>query len=60
MGKALQQRCDDKRTGIIERCYKKKKEEDCSPVSEGSRFAGEKFTKDGLPGKKPSPVAVSP
>jgi len=42
MGKALQQGCDDERTGTIERCYKGR-EEDFSPISEDSRFAGESF-----------------
>ena len=59
MGKALQQRCDDERTGIIERCYKGR-EEDCSPVSEDSRFTWESSTKEGSPGRDPSPLAVSP
>jgi len=34
--KVLQQRCGDKKTGTIERCYKGK-EEDCSPISEYSQ-----------------------
>ena len=59
MGKVLQQRCDDNRTGTIERCYEGRKE-DCSPISEDSRFAGEIFTKEEPPGRDPSPVAVSP
>jgi len=40
MGKALQQRCDDRRTSTIERCYKGR-EEDCSPISEDPRITGE-------------------
>ncbi len=59
MGKALQQRCDGGRTSTIERCYKGR-EEDCSPISEDSRFTWESFTKEGPPEKDPSPVAVSP
>ena len=59
MGKVLQQRCDDKRTGIIERYYKGR-EEDWSTVSEDSRFTEESFTKEGSPTRDPSPVAVSP
>jgi len=59
MGKALQQRCGDGRTSKIERCYQGS-EEDCSPVSEDSRFAGESFTKEGSPTRDPSPVAGSP
>ena len=59
MGKALQHRCDDGRTGMIESCYKGR-EEDCSPISEDCRFAGENFTKEGSPERDPSPVAVSP
>jgi len=39
MGNALQQRCDDESTGTQERSYKGRKE-DCSPISEDSRFAG--------------------
>ena len=58
-GKALQQRRDNKRTSTIERCYKGR-EENYSPVSEDSRFAGENFTKEGSPERDPSPVAVSP
>ena len=59
MGKELQQRCDDRRTGMIERCYTGR-EEDCTPISRDSRFAGESFTKEGSPERNPSPVAVSP
>ena len=59
MGIMLQQRCDDKRADTIERCYKGR-EEDCSPVSEDSRFTGESSTKEGSPGRDPSPLAVSP
>ena len=51
MGKALQQRCDD-RTGTIEMYYKKR-EEDCSPVSEDYRFAGESSTKERPPETDP-------
>jgi len=58
IGKVFQQRCND-RAGTIERCCKGR-EEDCSPVSEDSRFAGESFTKEKSPGRDPSPVAVSP
>ena len=50
MEEALKQRHDDKTTGTIARCYKGR-EEDCSPVSEDSRFAGESFTKEGSPGR---------
>jgi len=59
MGKVLQQRCDDRRTGTIERYYKGR-EEACSPISEDSRFAGKSFTKERSPRGDPSPVAVSP
>jgi len=59
MGKALQQRCDDGRTNTIERCYKGR-EEDCSPISEDSKYAGESFTKEESPTRDPSPLAVSP
>jgi len=48
MGKALQDRHDDKRTSTIERYYKGR-EEDCLPVSEDSRLTGESFTKDRSP-----------
>jgi len=45
MGKALQQRCDDRRTSTIGRCYKER-EEDCSPIAEDSRFTGKSFPKE--------------
>lgn len=57
-GKALQQRCDDKKASTMEKCYKGR-EEVCSSVS-NFRFAGESFTKVGLSERDPSPVAVSP
>jgi len=41
-----------------ERCYKGR--EDYSPTSEDPRFTRENFTKEGSPGRDPSPVAVSP
>ena len=59
MRKALQQRCDNKRTGMIERYYKGR-EEDCLPVSENCRFIGKSFTKEKSPERELSPVAVSP
>lgn len=59
MGKELQQRCDDRRTGMIERCYTGR-EEDCTPISRDSRFAGENFTRKDTPERDLSPVAVSP
>ena len=59
IGKALPQRCDDRKTSMIEKCYKGR-EEDCSPVLEYSRFSGESFTKKGSPERNPSPEAVSP
>ena len=59
MGKAIQQRCDDERTGTTERCYKGR-EEDGSPVSEDSRFTGESSAKKGSLEIDPPPVAVSP
>jgi len=59
MGKALQQRCDNRRTSTIGRSYKGR-EEDCSPVSEDSRLAGENLIKEGSPERDPSPVAVNP
>ena len=58
IGKALQQQCDDRKTSTIERYYKGR-EEDCSPISEDSRFAGESFTKEGSLERDPSLVAVS-
>lgn len=58
-GKVLQQRCNDRRTSTIERHYVRRKE-DCPPVSEDSRPAGESFTKERSPRKEPSPMAVSP
>jgi len=59
MRKALQQRCDDRRTSMIERYYNGR-EEDCSPISEDARFTGESFTKEGSPTRDPSSMAVSP
>jgi len=59
MGKAIQERCDDRRTSTIERCCKGR-EGDCSPVPEDSRFTRETFTKKGSPERNPSLVAVSP
>ena len=59
MGKALQQRCDDRSTSTIERCYRGR-EEDCSSILEDSRFTGESFTKEGSPGRDPSLGALSP
>ena len=44
---------------ITERCYKGR-EEDCSPVSEGSRVTGENSTKEESPERDPSPGTVSP
>jgi len=43
---------------MIERRYKGR-EEDCLPVSEDSRFAGESITKEGSPESNPPPVGVS-
>jgi len=59
MGKALSQRCDDRRTGTVGRCHKGR-EEACSPISEDSRFTEESLTKEGSPERDPFPVAVSP
>jgi len=59
MGKALQQRGGDGRTSKIEMCYQGS-EEDCSPVSEDSRFAGESFSKEGSPETDPSPGGGQP
>ena len=53
--KVFHQRGNDRRISTIERCYKGK-EEDCSPVSEDSRFTRESTTKE----RDPSPVEVSP
>jgi len=36
---------------VIERCYKGR-EEDCSPISEDSRFIGQSFTSKESPEKK--------
>jgi len=58
MEKVLQQRYNDRRTSMTERCYKGR-EEDCSPASENSRFTGERSTKKGAPERSFS-VAVSP
>jgi len=44
---------------MIARCYKGR-EEDCSLISEDSRFTGESFTKEESPERDPSPVADSP
>lgn len=57
-GKVLQQRCDDEKTDMTERCYKG--QEDCSPLWEDSKFVGQSFTKARPPGKNLSPLAVSP
>jgi len=57
MGRVLQQRCDNRRIGTIKSCYKGR-DEDCSSISEESRFTGESFTKEGSPGRDPSPGAV--
>jgi len=59
MGRVLKQRRDDGRSSTIERCYKGR-EEDCSPVSEDSRFTKENFTKTRSLGREPSSGAVSP
>lgn len=57
--KTLQQRCNNKRTRTMERCYKGRKE-DWSPIPEDSRFAKESFSKENPPEKNPSLVAISP
>jgi len=44
---------------MIDRCYNRR-EEDCSPVSDDSRFTEESSIKEGSPEGDPSPVAVSP
>ncbi len=59
MGKELQQRCDDRRTGMIERCYTGR-EEDCTPISRDSRFAEESLTKKGHSRKRPFPSGSQP
>ena len=59
MGKALQQKPNARRTSTIERYYKGQ-EDDCSPVSEDSRFARESFTKEGSPERDLSLLALSP
>lgn len=43
-GRALQQRYNDRRTSMTERCYKGR-EKDCSPASEDSKLTRESFTK---------------
>lgn len=58
MRKVLQQRCDDRRTSMIEMSYKT--EQDCSPISEDPRLKGESFTNEKSPERDPSLVAVSP
>ena len=50
---------DERRTSTIERNYKGR-EEDCSSVSEGPRFAGESITKERSPERSPSPVTDGP
>jgi len=50
IGQAIQQRCDDERTSMIERCHKER-EENCSPIPEDSRFTEENFTKERFPTK---------
>lgn len=52
MGKVLQQRCDDTRTSMIERCYKER-EEDYLPLSEDSRFTEESFINEESPRRDP-------
>jgi len=59
MGKELQQRCDDGRTSMIERCYNGR-EEYCAPVSEDSKFAEKSFSKEGSPESNPSPSGSQP
>jgi len=59
IGKALQQRCDDKRTSTIERCYKERGK-DCSPATEDSRLTEENLTKKRSPEKISLLGAVSP
>jgi len=49
----------DERISTTERHYIGR-EEDCSPISEDPRFAGESLPKEGTPGRYPSPVAISP
>ena len=44
---------------MIERCYKGR-EEEYSPISEDSRFVGERFTKEGSLERNLSLVSVSP
>lgn len=57
-GKTLQQKCDDGRTSKIGRCYKRR-DKNCSPISENFRFTRKSFTKKGSPERDPPPVAVS-
>ena len=59
MGKALQQRADDRRTSTKQRCYKRR-EKGCSPLTEDSRFRGGSFTKEGPSTRDPSSGADSP
>jgi len=59
MGRALQQKRDNRGTRTIQKCYRERKE-DYSPVSEDSRLTGESFTKEESPTRDPSQVAVSP
>ena len=58
MGKTLQQRCDDKRTDMIERCYEGI-EINYTPVSEKSRFAEESFAKEASLERDHFSVAIS-
>jgi len=53
MGKASTQRCDDRRSCTIEKCYKGR-EEDCSSISEDSRDTEESFTKEVSQERDPS------
>lgn len=58
-GKVLQQRCNDRRTSTIERRYIRRKE-DCPPVSEESRPAGEKLHQREISKKRTYPHGSQP
>lgn len=59
IGKALQRSCDDRKTSLIERCYKEK-EKGYSLILEDSAFTREIFTKEVSPEREASPLAVNP
>jgi len=53
------QRCNDGRINTIDSCCKEM-EEDCLPISEDSRFTGERLHQGEISKRDPSSVALSP